>query len=61
MFRGPGKVVTPNQSDSFGDWQDFHREGEASEFEYSDDTQDHTLSGETQHFKYGRTPLPDKG
>jgi len=45
---------------SFENWQDFHREGEANEFEYSDSTQDHTLNGESQHFHYEGNNLPQK-
>jgi len=59
-MNGPGHVVTPQETEGFGDWQDFHREGEAVEFHYSDSTRDHIMNGETQHFKYGRDPLPEK-
>lgn len=34
-MRGPGKIVTPNNTDSFGDWKDFHREGEERHFTYN--------------------------
>lgn len=59
-MRGPGKVVTPSETASFADWQDFHREGEASEFEYSDSTEDHINQGESQHFHYEGNDLPEK-
>lgn len=35
MFNGPGKVVTPNETESFADFKDFHREGEERHFEYN--------------------------
>jgi hypothetical protein len=35
MFKGPGKVVTPNDDTSFADFKDFHREGEESHFKYN--------------------------
>ena len=60
MSDGPGKVVTPAETESFADWRDFHREGEASEFEYTDSTRAHIMEGESQHFRYGRDPLPEK-
>jgi len=59
-MNGPGKVVSPNETESFGDWQDFHREGEESHFKYSDSTKDHILNGESQHFSYGKDELPEK-
>lgn len=60
MSMGPGKVVTPDDSGSFGDWQDFHRDGEAAEFKYSDSTTDHILEGESQKFHYEGNDLPEK-
>lgn len=60
MKMGPGNVVTPNDKGSFGDWQDFHRDGEAREFEYSDSTQEHILNGESQKFHYEGNDLPEK-
>lgn len=34
-MNGPGKVVTPNETDSFADFKDFHREGEERHFTYN--------------------------
>jgi hypothetical protein len=46
MFRtGPGKVVTPQESDTFADWKDFHRDGEEKHFTYNPAADDIT----TQH------------
>ena len=59
-MNGPGKVVEPSDTDSFGDWQDFHREGEESHFEYSDKTRDHIREGESQLFHYEGNDLPEK-
>jgi hypothetical protein len=52
--------VTPAEKSSFGDWQDFHREGEESHFDYSDSTKDHILNGESQEFHYEGNDLPEK-
>lgn len=60
MSNGPGKVQTPQDSGSFDDWQDFHRDGEESHFKYSDSTQDHIMNGESQHFHYEGNDLPEK-
>lgn len=60
MFKGPGKVQTPQDSDSFDDWQDFKRDGETHSFEYSDSTEDHINQGESQHFHYEGNDLPEK-
>lgn len=61
MFKGPNKVVEPMDGEStFGDWQDFKREGETHSFEYSDSTEKHIGAGEEQKFHYEGNRLPEK-
>jgi len=46
-MNGPGKVVTPAETNKFADWRDFHREGEEKHFTYNPAARDITAqSGE---------------
>lgn len=50
----------PTESKTFEDWQDHSLPDKTSTFQYSDSTQQHIGSGESQDFHYGRNPLPEK-
>lgn len=46
MFKGPGKVVEPDDTTGFADWKDFRRDGETSTFKYNPAASDITPTGQ---------------
>ena len=55
-----GPEQKPTESATFEEWRNYKIPEKSSEFHYSDSTSEHILDGESQHFNYGRDPLPEK-
>lgn len=58
-MNGP-KQVPAESGGSFAEWQDHALPDKTSVFEYSDKTEQHIDSGESQHFHYEGNNLPEK-
>ena len=59
-MNGPDQVPDNSEGGSFDNWMDHSLPEKTSSFKYIDSTQENIGEGESQKFKYGQDPLPEK-